>query len=128
MAKQAALRALEIDNALAEAYASLAHANMHCFEWAEAEAAFKSAIKLNANHAQAHQWYAFYLLFNAQPESAIAEARRALEIDPLSLTAHGDLGQMFHYTRQYYRAIELYQMHIALEPKRPHIYLRLCWV
>src|SRR5205807_373722 len=128
MAKQAALRALEIDNALAEAYASLAHANMHCFEWAEAEAAFKSAIKLNANHAQAHQWYAFYLLFNAQPERAIAEARRALEIDPLSLTAHGDLGQMFHYTRQYDRAIDLYQKALELEPNRHRVYLWLGWV
>ena len=80
MAKQTALRALEIDNTLAEAYASLAHASMHCFAWAEAETAFKSAIKFNTNHAQAHQWYAFYLLFNAQSDKAISEARRALEL------------------------------------------------
>src|SRR5438094_5411863 len=128
MAKQAALRALEIDNTLAEAYASLAHANMHCFEWADAEAAFKSAIKFNANHAQAHQWYAFYLLFNAQSDKAISEAKRALELDPLSLTAHGDLGQIFHYTRQYDRAIDLYQKALELEPNRHRVYLWLGWV
>ena len=126
-AKRAALRALELDDTLAEAYASLAHVNMHRFEWAEAEEAFKSAIKLNPNHAQAHQWYAFYLIFNAQAEKAIAEARRALELDPLSVTAHGDLGQMFHYTRQYEQAIEMYQKALELEPNRYRVYLWLGW-
>jgi DNA-binding SARP family transcriptional activator/Flp pilus assembly protein TadD len=126
-AKQAALRALELDDTLAEAYASLAHADMHRFEWAEAEQAFKCAIKLNPNHAQAHQWYAFYLVFNAQAEKAIAEARRALELDPLSVTAHGDLGQIFHYTRQYEQAIEMYQKALELEPNRYRVYLWLGW-
>jgi serine/threonine-protein kinase len=128
MAKQAALRALEIDNTLAEAYASLAHVNMHSFDWADAEAAFKSALKFNPNQAPAHQWYAFYLLFNAQPDQAIAEARLALELDPLSVTAHGDLGQMFHYTRQYDQAIDLYQKALELEPNRHRVYLWLGWV
>src|SRR5207237_10527691 len=90
-AKETARRALEIDDTLAEAHASLAHANMHCFEWAEAEKAFKRAIDLNANHAQAHQWYAFYLLFTAQGGEALAEARRGLALAPLSLTAHGEM-------------------------------------
>jgi DNA-binding SARP family transcriptional activator len=122
-AKQAALQALEIDDKLAEAQASLAHANMHCFEWAAAEQAFKRAIDLNSNHAQAHQWYAFYLLFNAQPDRALAEARRALELDPLSLTAHGDLGQIYFYTRQYDQAIEVYDKTLELDPNRYRVYL-----
>src|SRR5256886_415677 len=125
MAKKAAIRALQIDDTLAEAYVSLAHANMHCFEWAEAEAAFKSAIKLNANHAQAHQWYAFYLLVNGKADRAIAEARRGLELDPLSLTAQGDLGQILHYARQYDQAINVYQKLLDLEPNRYRVYLWL---
>ena len=124
-AKQAALQALEIDDKLAEAQASLAHANMHCFEWADAEQAFKRAIDLNSNHAQAHQWYAFYLLFNAQPDSALAEARHALELDPLSLTAHGDLGQIYFYSRQYDQAIEAYDKTLELDPNRYRVYLWL---
>jgi DNA-binding SARP family transcriptional activator/TolB-like protein/Tfp pilus assembly protein PilF len=122
-AKQAALQALEIDDRLAEAQASLAHANMHCFEWAAAEQAFKRAIDLNYNHAQAHQWYAFYLLFNAQPDRALVEARRALELDPLSLTAHGDLGQIYFYSRQYDQATEVYDKTLELDPNRYRVYL-----
>jgi tetratricopeptide (TPR) repeat protein len=122
-AKQAALQALEIDDKLAEAQASLAHANMHCFEWAAAEQAFKRAIDLNSNHAQAHQWYAFYLLFNAQPDRALVEAKRALELDPLSLTAHGDLGQIYFYSGQYDQAIEAYDKTLELDPNRYRVYL-----
>lgn len=127
-AKQAAQQALQIDDELAEAYASLAHANMHCFEWAEAEQAFKRAIDLNPNHPQAHQWYAFYLLFNGQGEAALAEAKRALLLDPLSVPAHGDMGQILHYTRQYDRAIEAYEKTLELEPNRYRIYLWIGWV
>jgi len=127
-AKQAALQALDIDDTLAEAHASLAHALMHCFEWAGAEQAFTRAIDLNANHGQAHQWYAFYLLFNAHGEKAIEEARRGLELDPLSLTAHGDLGQIFHYNRRYDEAIEVYEKTLELEPNRYRVYLWLGWV
>lgn len=126
-AKQAAEEALRIDDTLAEAYASLAHANMHCFEWAEAESSFKRAIDLNPNHSQAHQWYAFYLLFNGQGEAALTEARRGLELDPLSLTAHGDLGQIFHYTGQYDQAIDAYEKTLELEPTRYRVYLWLGW-
>jgi DNA-binding SARP family transcriptional activator/TolB-like protein len=127
-AKQAALQALEIDDKLAEAHASLAHAKMHSFEWGDAEQAFKRAIELNSNHAQAHQWYAFYLLFNAQPDKALAEARRALELDPLSLTAHGDLGQIHFYSGQYDQAMEVYDKTLELDPNRYRVYLWIGWI
>jgi len=127
-AKEAATQALEIDSTLAEAYASLAHAQMHFFEWPEARHGFERALDLNVNYAQTHQWFAFYLLFNAQGEEAIAEARRGLDLDPLSLTAHGDLGQIFHYTRQYEKAIEAYEKTLELDPNRYRVYLWLGWV
>jgi DNA-binding SARP family transcriptional activator/TolB-like protein len=127
-ARQAAIKALEKDDTLAEAHASLAHAAMHSFEWSEAKRAFERAIELNPNHAQAHQWYAFYLLFNAQGEEAITEARRGLALDPLSLTAHGDLGQIFHFTRRYEQAIEVYEKTLELDPNRYRVYLWLGWV
>ncbi len=125
LARQAAIQALRIDPTLSEAYVSLAHANMHRFEWAEAETAFKKAIKFNPGNIHAHQWYAFFLLFNGEPDQAIGEARRAVEIDPLSLHALGDLAQMFHFTRQYHRAIEIYQQALDLEPNRYRAFLWL---
>ena len=127
-AKQAALQALEIDDKLAEGHTSLAHANIHRFEWAAAEQAFKRAIDLNPNYPQAHQWYAFYLLFNAQPDSALDEVRRALELDPLSLTAHGDLGQIYFYSGQYDQALEVYGKELELDPNRYRTYLWIGWI
>jgi len=126
-AKETARRALEIDDTLAEAHASLAHANMHCFEWSAAERAFKRAIELSPNLAIAHQWYAFYLLFNGQGDEAYREATQALELDPLSLPANGDVGQILHLTRQYDRAIEQYRKTLELEPNRDRAHLWLGW-
>lgn len=124
-AREAARRALEIDDALAEAHNSLAHVSMHDFNWPEAERAFKRAIKLNPNNATAHLWHAYYLLFHGRNDEALREAMRGLELDPLSLSANGDVGQVFHYTRRYDEAIEQYRRSLDLEPNfyRQHLWL-----
>jgi tetratricopeptide (TPR) repeat protein len=126
-AREAAIRALELDEALAEAHISLAHVNMHHFEWPEAEKAFKRAIELSPNHATSHQWYAYYLLFNGRNEEALKEAARALELDPLSLPANGDLGQILFYTHQYDAGIEQYHKALELEPNYYRVHLWLGW-
>jgi DNA-binding SARP family transcriptional activator/Tfp pilus assembly protein PilF len=124
-ARQAARRALAIDDALAEAHVSLAHMSLHYFDWAEAEREFKRAIELNPNHAVAHQWYAYYLLFQRRNDEAVREAARGLELDPLSLSANGDMGQILYYTRQYDAGIEQYLRTLDLEPhfSRQHLWL-----
>lgn len=126
-AKQAALRALEIDETLAEAYTSLAHTNMHCFEWSDAEIGFKRAIELSPNHVTTHEWYAFYLVFNGRVDEAITEVKRALELDPLSLSAHQGVGSIFLLARQYDQAIEQYRNALELDSNYYRAYLWLGW-
>ena len=85
-AKAAAIKALELDENLAEAHASLALAA--CFydwNWQEAEKEFKRAIALNPNYATAHLWYGDYLDRMGRFEEGLLEYNRARELEPLSL-------------------------------------------
>src|SRR4030095_10989475 len=92
-AKEAAIRALEIDESLAEAHTSLAFIK---FRWdrdrVEAERGFLQAIKLQPSYAPAHQWYSSYLVALERFDEAIAEAKRTQELEPLSSTASAHLG------------------------------------
>jgi len=83
-AKAAVDRALEIDNALAEAHTSLAFIYEEQWKWAEAEQEYKRAISLNPNYSTAHLWYQIYLRAMSRFDEALAEIKRAREIDPLS--------------------------------------------
>jgi len=104
-AKIAATRALEIDDTLAEAHATLANISMwHRWDWAGAERAFKRAIELNPNYPTAHHWYALCLSFLARHQEALAEIRRAHELDPFSLSIN--LGVVYLHARQYDEAIK----------------------
>jgi Tfp pilus assembly protein PilF len=85
-AKAAALKALEIDDALAEPHVSLAHVKYYYDrDWVGAEREYKRAIELNPNYPTAHQWYAVYLMSAGRFDEALAETRRAQELEPLSL-------------------------------------------
>ena len=85
-AKTAALKAIELDDKLAEAHASLAFiAETHEWDWPTAEREYKRALELNPGYASAHNWYAGYLMYVGRFEEGIAEAKRAQELDPLSL-------------------------------------------
>ena len=102
LAKQNALKALEIDPALAEAYASLARIKeAYDNDAAAAGENYRRAIELNPNYASAHRQYSRYLLKIGRVGEAVAEARRAQEIDPLSLIANAILAEMSYYDRQY---------------------------
>jgi len=90
-AKQAAAKALEIDDALAEAHVSLAHAHFHELDWAAAEREFGRGIELNPSYATAHFYYANYLLTVGRPAEAIEEAARARALDPVSLAAQANV-------------------------------------
>jgi len=101
-ARMAAARALEIDETLAEAHASLAVIKFE-YEWdfAGAEREYKRAIEINPNYASAHQWYGEFLGNMGRHKEAIAEANRALELDPLSLIIKVVLGAILSRAGQY---------------------------
>jgi tetratricopeptide (TPR) repeat protein len=83
-AREAALKALEIDDTLAEAHTSLALVKAHHdWDWSGAEKEFQRAIALNPDYVMAHPWYGWTLANTGRFEESIAEARRALELDPL---------------------------------------------
>ncbi|MGA8539851.1 MAG: protein kinase [Terriglobales bacterium] len=101
-AKAAATKALEIDDSLAEAHATLAatRAGDH-WDLAGALTELARAIQLNPNYATAHQWYAEYLICSGDTEKAIAEMRRAQELDPLSLVIISTYGRILLEARRY---------------------------
>jgi len=106
-AKDAAQKALAIDDALAEAHASLADikANYDC-DWAGADVEFQRAFQLNPEYAIGHSMRASILRDSGRIEEAIAENQRALELDPLSIPANRNLGYSYYAERQYDKAIE----------------------
>lgn len=116
-ARAAAAKALEIDEGLAEAHASLGLVRFqYDWEWSAAEAEFRRAIELNPNYPQAHQFYADYLKAMGRFDEAIAEMHRAMELDPLSLSISTGLGHVLYLSRQYDRAIEQYRKALELDP------------
>lgn len=118
MARAAASRALELDEGLAEAHAALgAEKAGFEYDWAGAEQEFKRAIELNANCADAHFYYSWYLLTPlGRSEEAIAEMNRALELDPLSGIYNTVLGLSYYYARQYDQALQQFNKTLTLDP------------
>ena len=107
-AKAAAKRALAIDETLAEAHNSLAGVLLD-YDWnlVESDREYRRAIELNPNYATARHWYANGpLLVMERYDEAIAEMKRAVELDPLSLIINSDLGSMYVNARQFDRAVE----------------------
>ena len=107
-AKEAALKALEIDDTLAEAHIPLAIVKtQYEWDWSGAEREFQRAIALNPSSARAHQAYGFVLLAGiGRLEEPIVELKRALELDPLSLLINRNMGPVLANKRQYDQAIE----------------------
>lgn len=106
-ARTAALKALQIDDGLAEAHTSLALISEdYDWDWQTAEKEFRRAIQLDANYATAHQWYAEFLAFQGRFDEAFAESERARQLDPLSLIITADHAAILLFSRQYDPAIQ----------------------
>jgi tetratricopeptide (TPR) repeat protein len=106
-ARAAALKALEIDERLAEAHMSLGNIKSSFeLDWQGAEREFQLAIELNPLHAPAHQYYASYLAKLGQMNHAIAEINRAYEIDPISLSINLAAGKIYYLARRYHEAVK----------------------
>ena len=94
-AKAAAIKALELDNALGEAHTSLAFSlDVFDWDWESAEREFRRAIGLNPGYATAHHWYAWHLSEMGRNSEAIAEMRKAENLDPLSLIISADVAEI----------------------------------
>ncbi|HEX7297194.1 MAG TPA: winged helix-turn-helix domain-containing protein [Pyrinomonadaceae bacterium] len=116
-AKEAALKALEIDDKLAEAHASLAFIKFR-WDWdrAETEREFQEAIKLKPAYGPAHQWYSSFLVAVERFDEAIAEAKRTDELDPLSFVASSHLAWIYYLAGQSDNAIEQANKIVDLDP------------
>src|SRR6266498_3205988 len=117
-AKAAAKKAMEIDDTLAEPHASLAWV-LFLFDWnfAESDREFQRAIQLNPNYPTAHHWYGdANLRVTGRFDEAIAQEKRAQELDPLSLIINADLGTTYIYARRYDKAIEQLRKTIEMDP------------
>ncbi|HEX3279749.1 MAG TPA: winged helix-turn-helix domain-containing protein [Pyrinomonadaceae bacterium] len=116
-AKAAAVKALEMDETLAEAHTSLAFIK---FRWdrdrVEAEREFLLAIKHKATYAPAHQWYSSYLVALERFDEAIAEAKRTAELEPLSFTGSSHLGWILYLAGRNDEAIAQCTKILNLDP------------
>jgi serine/threonine-protein kinase len=101
-AREAAGKALELDDGLAEAHASMAFINLyHDWNWIETEKQYRRAIELNTSYPTAHSMYGMYLIAMKRFDEAIREMRRALEFDPASWSVNTGLGRALYYARRY---------------------------
>jgi TolB-like protein/DNA-binding SARP family transcriptional activator len=114
-AKAAAARALQIDDRLAEAHASLGYVALYYdWDWNAAERELTRATELNPSYSIGHQWLANYLVARGRFDEAIAAMRRAQETDPLSLIASAALGWIHYYRRDYDSAVRQCRLTIQL--------------
>lgn len=116
-AKEAALKALEIDENSAEAHTSLAFINFR-WDWdrAATEREFQTAIRLKPGYAPAHQWYSSYLVAVERFDEAIAEAKRTEELEPLSFVASSHLGWIYYLSGKNEEAIDQCKKILELDP------------
>ena len=99
------------------------------WDWAGAEVDFKRAIELRPNYATAHHWYSILLRDRGRFDEAIAEARRALELDPLSPIMSANLGDAYFFARRYSDSIRQHRMGRDRDPTfaPTHLYLGMAF-
>jgi serine/threonine protein kinase/tetratricopeptide (TPR) repeat protein len=116
-AKLYARKAVELDDSLAEAHASLAWSLfIYDWDWEAAEKEFTRAIELDAQYATAHQWYAFLLASRGRTEESLVEGHTAQENDPASISVRRSLGYCYLYARKFEQARYHLDRAIAMNP------------
>ena len=115
-AEEAATKALQLDSLLAEAYSALGYVKHFNWDWTAAEQNYKRAIELNPSYANAHNFYAGYLMSRGRIDESIAASNRARELDPFSLSISAQRGFLFENARRYDEAIEQLRNVIAMDP------------
>jgi TolB-like protein/DNA-binding SARP family transcriptional activator len=117
LARDAAMRALELDPGLGAAHATLGYVDLyHAWDWPRAEEAFLRAIDLEPGLSQAYQWYANYLVAMGRFPEAEFAMLRAQEFDPLSLIANAALGWVHYYAAEYNRGVAQGRRTLEIDP------------
>ena len=128
-ARKAALKAIELDNSLAEPHASLAFIEeTYDWDWPAAEKEYKQALELNPGYAPAHNWYAGYLTYTGRFNEGIAEAMRARDLDPLSLPLNNALAGRLLAGGRYDQALRQVQQTLELDGHFAPAHQTLGWV
>jgi tetratricopeptide (TPR) repeat protein len=116
-ARELALRALELDESLAEAHTSLAWVTfIHDWDWPAAAAHFRRAIELNPGYSVARQWYSWFLTAMGRTEASLVEGRIAAELDPASVSIRRSMGWLHYYARQPRESLEHLRRALAMNP------------
>ena len=119
-------KAVELDDASAEAHTDLAFTTLYWkWDWPGAEREFKRAIALDPNDAHAHHWYATALLAEHRPADALVQIDRAQKLDPSSMAILADKGFILYHAGQPEAGIALLRQIESAEPAfvAPHRYL-----
>ncbi|HEX6729673.1 MAG TPA: tetratricopeptide repeat protein [Pyrinomonadaceae bacterium] len=130
-AREAAQKALSLNNGLAPAHTALAMVKLEYeYDWVGAEESYRKAIELNPNYATAHHWYAEYLSFVGRFDESIKHIERAFELDPQSLVINTVRGYPYMRSGRCDTAIGYFKKTLEMEPKFPlaHFYLGKCYV
>jgi tetratricopeptide (TPR) repeat protein len=127
MAKDAAMKALAIDEALSDAHAALAGLSLREWDWKTAEAEAKKAIALNPGYVTAHLSHSSISRYLGRPEESIAEARRAFELDPLAVLTNEVLANAYLSARRYDLAIAQCRSALELHPEESSLHHILGW-
>jgi tetratricopeptide (TPR) repeat protein len=116
-ARAGALKALELQDSLSDAHNSLAFVKLNYdWDWPGGESEFKRSLQLSPGYAHGHHWYAHLLLSGGRPDAALAESKRALELDPLSPIISVHLAWHYLYTKQYDAALAQIGKTLELDP------------
>ncbi|HEV3468013.1 MAG TPA: protein kinase [Pyrinomonadaceae bacterium] len=127
-AKEAALKAVALDDTLAEAYAALGFATMmHDFDWEACGRYLRRAVELNPNYVTGRLWYSYFLGMSGRFDEAMVQVRRALELDPLTPIVPQTQCWMFYYSRRYEEALACTRQLAAREPRYglTHVFLSM---
>ena len=124
LAREAAAKALALDDGLAEAHASMALiAQNYEWDWRKAESEYRRAIELDRNYATARHWYAEFLTLQGRFSEALEEIERARQLDPRSLIIAADRGAVLYCARRYKEAIEQLRAVLEMEPNFPRAHI-----
>jgi eukaryotic-like serine/threonine-protein kinase len=127
-AKGMALKALEMDDSLAEAHTSLAYARwLGDLDWVGAEREFKRALELKSSYVMAHEWYAEYLAALGRHDEALAAIKKAQQLDPLSVPVNRAVGWVVYFSRRFDPAIEELRKTLGMDPDFLGARLVLWW-